>query len=238
MSTWAVIAAGGTGERLGRPGGKQLVPAAGRPILALTLEAFDTSPSIDGIVLVCDRGRGSEYAAACDAPSVLGKVATVVDGGQTRQASVASGIAAVPDDADVIVIHDGARPLVTPGLIEAALETLAADPRSDGGVVGHPVFDTLKIVGDDGIIVGTRDRGALWVAQTPQVFRAERIRAAFAAAERDGYVGTDDASLVERIGGRVVLVNGPRSNIKVTVPEDVVIVDAIARSRVATREGQ
>jgi 2-C-methyl-D-erythritol 4-phosphate cytidylyltransferase len=103
-------------------------------------------------------------------------------------------------------------------------------------VVGHPVFDTLKRVGDSGTeVVGTVDRSTLWVAQTPQVFTVAVLREALASAAREAFVGTDDASLVERIGGTVRMLAGPRSNLKVTVPEDMVVVDAVLRARHGTR---
>ncbi len=237
MSVWAVIVAGGTGERFGRKGGKQLAEAAGRPIVDIALEAFEAAVSIDGVVLVCAPGREAEYRSACLTAAEGGKVTDVVGGGETRQDSVAAGIAAVPDSALLIAVHDGARPLVPPSAIDEAVAALLAHPDVDCVVVGHPVYDTLKEVGPDGrTVLRTVDRGRLWVAQTPQVLRAEPFRAALANAARDGFLGTDDASLVEHAGGVVMMLAGPRTNLKVTVPEDLTVVEAVLRSRIETRE--
>lgn len=238
MSVWAVIVAGGTGDRFGRVGGKQLAEAGGRPILLTTLEAFDQAALVDDVVVVCAPGREDEYAATCGLGlgADAGKIAAVVGGGDTRQRSVAAGIAAVPADAEIVAIHDGARPLVPPSSIDEAIEALRAMPGAAGVVVGHPVYDTLKAVAEDGsTVTATVDRSALWVAQTPQVFRTSALRDALAAAAADGFLGTDDASLVERAGGMVMMLAGPRTNLKVTVPEDISVVDALLRARFENR---
>jgi 2-C-methyl-D-erythritol 4-phosphate cytidylyltransferase len=145
---------------------------------------------------------------------------------------VARGRAAVPADADVIAVHDGARPLVTPALIAEAIDALDADGALDGVVVGHPSYDTLKLVGARDRVAGTLDRTTVWAAQTPQVFRAPVLRRAYARAEAEGFAATDDASLVERAGGSVRMLAGPLDNIKVTVPEDMLIVERLLRTRV------
>jgi len=152
VSVWAVIVAGGSGERFGREGGKQLAEAAGRPILAVTLESFELAPVVDGVVLVCHPDRVGEYRVACGVADGTSKTAAVVAGGATRQDSVSAGVAAVPADAEVILVHDGARPLVTPGLIEDAVTALRGEPGLAGVIVGHPVYDTLKTVGPDGTV--------------------------------------------------------------------------------------
>lgn len=226
MSVAAVIVAGGTGERFGSPGGKQLAPLAGKPVLAWTVAAFEACDRIDSIVVVADPGRLPEYAEAASSP----KVAAVVAGGEERQHSVANGLSALPAGVAVVAVHDGARPLVTPSLIACAVDALEADSALAGAVVGHPQSDTLKRAAQ-GLIAGTIARAGLWAVQTPQVFRTQVLRDAYASAEADGFLGTDDASLVERIGGRVRLVRGPRDNIKVTVPEDLVIAEAVLAAR-------
>ena len=221
----AIVVAGGTGERLGLPGGKQLAMVAGRPVLAWSVAAFAASPAIGAIVVVCHPDRMDEYRAAAVEPPGLRSVVLFAPGGPTRQASVASGLALVPDDATFVVVHDGARPLVTPGLIAATLSALEDDPSADGAIVGQPAIDTLKVV-DGHAIVQTADRTRFWAVQTPQTFRAPMLRSAYERALVDGFLGTDDASLVERAGGRVVVVDGPRDNIKVTVAEDLALVEA------------
>ncbi|MDI6901229.1 MAG: 2-C-methyl-D-erythritol 4-phosphate cytidylyltransferase [Anaerosomatales bacterium] len=227
----AIIVAGGEGTRLGRDGGKQLAPVAGAPVLAHTVRAFEAASAIDVIIVVAHPLRLGEYEAAV--AGVASKLQAVVGGGDSRQESVAAGLESLPAETRVVAIHDGARPLVRPAVIDEAIRVLLEDPSAAGVVVGHPSYDTVKSVDADGYVERTEDRDRLWAAQTPQVFRAGALRAAYAAAARDGFAGTDDASLIEHDGGRVRLVLGPRDNIKVTVPEDLVVVDRLlaARSR-------
>lgn len=220
-----IVCAGGSGERLGIEGGKQLALVAGRPVLAWTLEALASSPEIDHIVLVCPGDRTEEYRSAAVDPLCLHIPVTFAASGSSRQASVASGLAVAPDDAHIILVHDGARPLVTPAIVSATIRALDEDPAADGAVIGQPAIDTLKIA-DGGVVEQTPDRSRYWAAQTPQTFRADALRAAYARARAEGFVGTDDSALVEHNGGRVLLVEGPRDNIKVTVAEDVALVEA------------
>ncbi|PKQ19589.1 MAG: 2-C-methyl-D-erythritol 4-phosphate cytidylyltransferase [Actinobacteria bacterium HGW-Actinobacteria-6] len=227
MSISAIIVAGGVGDRFGRPGGKQLAPLAGRSVLFHTLSAFELADSIDEVVVVVHPDRVGEFAMELDG---FDKITGVVAGGQTRQASVAAGLEVVAPGAEFIVVHDGARPMVTSDMIDSAVRTLI-ETEVDGVVVGHPSYDTIKRVEADGAVVATEDRSQLWVAQTPQVFRATPLRAAYTDAREDGFVGTDDSSLVERAGGRVVMVLGPRDNIKVTVPEDIVVAERVLEAR-------
>ncbi|MHB1342280.1 MAG: 2-C-methyl-D-erythritol 4-phosphate cytidylyltransferase [Coriobacteriia bacterium] len=226
MSVTAIIVAGGTGERFGRAGGKQMAPLAGATVVMHTIGVFAACDRIDAIVVVTHAGS---VGALAEASSGMPSVAAVVAGGTTRQGSVAAGLAVIPADTDIVVIHDGARPLVTTATITSALDAL--EDGVDGVVVGHPAYDTIKAVDDAGVVVATEDRSRLWVAQTPQVFRVATLRSAHDRARAKGVLGTDDASLVERAGGRVRMVVGPRENIKVTVPEDLVIAEALLLSR-------
>ena len=227
--TAAVIVAGGTGERLGRPGGKQLAPVRGRPVLSWTIAAFDAAPEVELIVVVCHAERVEEFRQVAVDPLGLTTPVLFAAGGATRQESVASGLASLPPNVRTVLVHDGARPLVTPRLLG---ETLAAywSGDADGLVVGYPAIDTLKVVVGD-TIVNTPDRSNFWAVQTPQIFSAETLFAAYAAAQADGFLGTDDASLVERAGGKVVVFEGPRDNIKVTVAEDLLFVEAALEFR-------
>ena len=217
--TAAIILAGGTGERFGREGGKQLVEIAGRPLLTWSAEAFDAVGDIGLIVLVCPKDRQKEYLRRAIDPFPFVTPVVVAPSGSSRQESAFSGLEYVPDDYEYVAVHDGARPLVTPELIEHTINTLKGNPDADGAVVAHPAIDTLKVV-ENGVIVGTPDRHVFWNAQTPQVFRAGIYRRAHGAALSDGFVGTDDSSLIERLGGKVLVVEGKRNNIKLTVPED------------------
>jgi 2-C-methyl-D-erythritol 4-phosphate cytidylyltransferase len=228
--TAAVIVAGGTGDRLGLAGGKQLAPVLGKRVLSWTLEAFEAASEIDLIVVVCHPDRVDEYRCVAVDPLRLVTPVRFAPGGDSRQDSVASGLSLLPASVRTVVVHDGARPLVTPSLIADALAALTASPDSDGVVVGYLAIDTLKVVTGD-VIVETPDRSKYWAVQTPQVFRADVLVAAHAAAKANGFVGTDDASLVERAGGRVMVLDGPRDNIKVTVAEDLFFVEAALRFR-------
>ncbi len=228
QSAAAVIVAGGTGERFGRAGGKQLAVVAGAPVIAHTLRAFLDATSVDTVVLVCHPDRVGEFE------SVLAAMNTdvprqVVAGGSTRQESVRNGLAALDESASTVVIHDGARPLVTRETIDSAIAALESW-ECDGVVIGHPSFDTLKHV-DSNRITGTPDRARYWTVQTPQVFRLPVLLRAHDEAARDSYSGTDDASLLERQGNDVRVLEGPRENIKVTVPEDLAFIEAVLRSR-------
>lgn len=227
----AVIVAGGSGERSGQEGGKQLALVAGKPVLSHTVAAFERAEAVDAIVVVAHPDRVEQYRAVAVTPIGAAKVIAIVPGGDTRQQSVARGLAAVPAEADIVLVHDGARPLVTPALIERAIDALADDASLDGIVVGHPSYDTLKVVDAAGTITATADRAAIWSAQTPQVFRARSLREAYARAEADAAEATDDASLVERVGGKVRMLAGPRENIKVTVHEDLLVVEQLLLAR-------
>jgi 2-C-methyl-D-erythritol 4-phosphate cytidylyltransferase len=231
----AVIVAGGSGDRFGREGGKQLAPVGGAPLIAHTLRAFEASGAVDAVVVVCHPDRVGDCRAAVES-SGASKVVAVVPGGETRRMSVAAGLAALPPECDVVAVHDGARALVEEATIDAAIAELASRPDADGVVVGHPAFDTMKDVDASGRVVSTLDRSCLWVAQTPQVFRRAKLARAHDRAAADGFEGTDDASLVERDGGTVMMLQGPRWNFKVTVPEDLEVLEVLLDRRHATGE--
>lgn len=222
----AVVVAGGTGERFGRPEGKQLAVVAGHPVLWWSVRACAHAAGVTAVVLVCPPDRFGEYAAAAEGAVPEGVELTTAASGATRQASVASGLAQVPDDIDCIIVHDGARPLATPELVEEAMAELAGRDDVEGIVVGHPSVDTLKVVEGD-IIVQTPQRSRFWQVQTPQIFYREVLRDAYDEAERAGISGTDDASLVEQSGAAVAVFAGPRDNIKVTLAEDLAFVEAM-----------
>lgn len=228
----AIIVAGGTGERFGRQGGKQLLEVAGRPVLEHTVEAFASAGIFDAVVVVCHPQRVDEYCHALS--GVTGGVRIeFTAGGASRQDSVDNGLAVAERlGAGIVAVHDGARPLTSREDIAAGLARLDADPGLAGVVVGHPVTDTLKTVAGT-TITGTSDRSAFWAVQTPQFFRARVLREAIDSARAEGFCGTDDASLVERTGGAVGVVQGRRDNLKITVAEDAEVAGAI----LATRKG-
>ena len=234
-NTAAIILAGGTGERFGREGGKQLVEVAGKPILTWSAEAFDAVGDVGLIVLVCPEDREEEYLKRAVDPFPFATPVVVAHAGKIRQESAFAGLEAIPDGFEFVVLHDGARPLITPELILHTINTVRGNLDADGAVVAHPAIDTLKVV-EDGVIVGTPDRRVFWNAQTPQVFRTGIYRRAHISALNDGFVGTDDSSLIERLGGRVLVVEGKRDNIKLTVPEDLALLASAIRMLLAGEE--
>jgi 2-C-methyl-D-erythritol 4-phosphate cytidylyltransferase len=213
LSVWTVVVAAGTGSRFGGP--KQFAKIRGRSIADWSVAAARTAT--DGVVLVLP--PGDPHLAAGD---LLGADA-VVAGGETRSDSVRAGLARVPEDADVIVVHDGARPLATANLFKQVVEEVKAG--ADAVVPALPVTDTLKEV-TDGLVTGQVDRRLVQAVQTPQAFKASVLRAAHSSGEH----GTDDATLVENCGGRVTVVPGEQRNIKVTTPADLELVQALAET--------
>jgi len=227
--TAAIILAGGAGERFGNEDGKQLVEVAGKPILTWSAEAFDAVGDIGLMVVVCPKERHEEYLRRAIDPFPFVTPIVLAPAGSLRQESAFSGLEYVAEDFEYVVLHDGARPLVSPEIILHAINTLKGNIDCDGAVVAHPAIDTLKVV-ENGVIMGTPDRRVFWNAQTPQAFRAGIYRRAHASALSDGFVGTDDSSLIERLGGKVLVVEGKRDNIKLTVPEDYALLTAAVRA--------
>ena len=221
--TTAIIPAGGSGQRMGLPLPKQFHELAGCPILIHTLKAFEAAASIDEIIVVAPADHCDQVRAMV-ARFGLTRVGQVVAGGATRQDSVRAGVNHVAVDTDFVVVHDGARPFVTPELIDGCL---AAARESGAALAAVPVRDTLKRVGEEGLVAGTVDRSVLWQAQTPQVVRLDLLRRAYGAVDEDGFVGTDEASLLEHIGCPVRVVEGSERNLKITRPEDLHIAEAL-----------
>ncbi len=229
-----VILAGGIGDRFGAVGGKQLFEILGKPVLSWAIEAFDACEQVGHIVVVVPEDRLEEYKERAIEPYNYVTPISIAHAGMVRQVSAMNGISAVPDKFKYIGIHDGARPLIQPQLVSHALNVLKGVTQADGVVVGHPAIDTMKVI-EGNKVVGTPDRSMFWIAQTPQIFHANVIRSAHSTAISEGYIGTDDSCLVERIGGEIILVNSPRDNIKVTVPEDLGPVSAALEKRLLER---
>lgn len=226
----AVIVAGGSGERFGDPRGKQFVDLCGLPLLCWSVMAFDRAPSVRETVIVCAPERAAEVERAVLGRLTLAKPVTLAPSGPTRQASVRSGLDVVPRDLDLVAVHDAARPLVETAQIEEVVGAVRADAALAGAILAARSIDTLKLV-EGTTIVATPDRAFYWAAQTPQVFRRRVLLAAHKAAAREEYQGTDDAALVERMGGKVRVVESTRDNLKVTVPEDLVVAEATLERR-------
>lgn len=221
MRVWAVIPAAGRGARLGHPKiAKALVPIAGVPMIVWSLRTLAKVPGVEGAAIAAPPGGEEEVrTAAADASLET----AVVPGGETRQASVAAALAAVPEETETLIVHDAARPLASPELFERVIDALSG---GQGVVCAVPVSDTLKRVGD-GRVISSVDREGLWRAQTPQAFRPGALREASARAAREGFLGTDDAILLERLGIEVVVVPGDERNFKITTPDDLVAAESI-----------
>ena len=218
-ATWAVLVAAGVGERLGLDRPKAFARLAGRPLLAESLDRLDRCPWVDAIVVAAPAGW-EEPAILLSEELATGKVVACVTGGATRAESVRNALAEVGEEALVILVHDAARPLLTDEVVGRVLEPLAAGV--DGVVPARPVADTLKRVEGDRV-VETVPRHGLMGAQTPQAFLAPSLRDAFAG---DVTGATDCASLVERAGGRVAIVEGDPRLLKVTTSEDLALVES------------
>jgi 2-C-methyl-D-erythritol 4-phosphate cytidylyltransferase len=210
VHVWAVVVAAGRGERFGAP--KQYEALGGRRVLDWALEA--AGARAEGVVLVVPPERVAEPEPGAT---------VVVAGAATRSGSVRAGLASVPPSAEVVLVHDAARPLAPPEVFDAVLDAVAAG--ADGAVPGLPVSDTVKRVAPDGTVLETLDRSALVTVQTPQAFRAGALRAAHAG----GGDASDDAALVEAAGGRVVVVPGAAAAAKVTAPGDLPALEAELR---------
>lgn len=221
----ALIPAAGMGKRMGASVNKQYLQLNDMPIVARTISVFEHSSLIDAVYLVIP----ADEIPYCRKHVVelygFTKIAAIVPGGRERQNSVLNGLNAmrahVADD-DIVLIHDGVRPLITESILA---ESIRAARLHDGALTAVPVKDTIKTV-RDGIVCGTPPRESLWQAQTPQSFRFGKILAAHCSAEAAGFMGTDDASLIERAGGEVHIINGDYRNIKITTPEDLILAEA------------
>ena len=219
---WSIVVAGGSGRRFGRL--KQFSDLAGRPVLEWAVQAC--RPCSAGVVLVLP----APATEGADGPGALEPHGAdlVVAGGGTRADSVRCGLDAVPDDAAVIVVHDAARPLASPALFEAVIAAVT-DGGADGAVPGVPPSDTIKTVDESGRVTGTLDRARLVAVQTPQAFRAGVLRRAHDGAPVLG--ATDDAMLVESMGGTVQVVPGEAGNLKITEPDDLGAAELLLAAR-------
>lgn len=198
---------------------KMLVPLGGRQLMYWALSVFQSCSLIDRIVLVVNE-RNLERGLQLVARQGFDKVIDVCPGGERRQDSVAEGLARI-GECEWVIIHDGARPMVTAELIERGME---AAEQTGAAIAAVPVKDTIKVAGEDRVVRQTLPRQNLWAVQTPQVFRTDIIKEAYQIANEDV---TDDASLVEKAGGRVTLYMGSYDNIKVTTPEDLILAEAL-----------
>jgi 2-C-methyl-D-erythritol 4-phosphate cytidylyltransferase len=224
---FGVIAAAGAGLRLQEGIPKLEIEIFGKPLVLYALEAFQRSSCIGSLVLVVPPERRDAWPVSRLHGAGIEKAVTVVAGGLTRQESVRLALEEIPDDSGTVVVHDGARPLVTTALID---KICSAPSSKEALVTVVPLTDTVKQVEGDRV-VHTPDRERLVAVQTPQAFSLELLRKAHERARQEQFAGTDDASLVERLGKTVMVIGGDRENIKVTHPEDLVLARAILSER-------
>lgn len=221
----AIILAAGKGARMNAGMNKQFIRLNGKPLLAHTLEAFQSCNAINSIILVA----GKEELQLCKEQILdaygFDKVDKLIPGGNERQQSVYNGIRSL-EDCSIVVIHDGARPVLSEGIIEKCIE----GAKIYGAVsAGMPAKETVKILNEENFVEYTPERGRVWVTQTPQAFKRDIIEKAHEMANIKGISGTDDAYLVENMGIKVKMIKGSYENIKVTTSEDIIIAEAIMK---------
>jgi len=225
-----VIPAAGTGVRMGGPAGGRKKPylnIGGRPVLHIVIDTLGRVSGCAEIIPVLHSDEYRDGHVADELRSEFG-ITKVACGGATRQQSAFAGLQLVRADIDLVLTHDAVRPLVDPDVVRRVAE---AAQRFGAAIAAVPATETIKQVGADGRIIATPPRDTLWLARTPQGFRKDLILRAYAAAQRDGYCGTDDAELVERLGEEARVVRDTYGNLKITTEEDLAAAEAIWRWR-------
>lgn len=223
MKTIALITAGGKGRRMQSAVPKQFLRLAGKPLLAHTVEVFEGCPLVDGIFIIAPQEEMARVEREIVEAFHFRKVLKVVRGGQRRQQSVWNGLRAIKSDCALVVVHDGVRPLISPALVESSIEEAR---RTGAAIVAVPARDTVKRL-VPGKRLQTLPRAEIWLAQTPQSFQYPLLYQAHQRAAQENFEGTDDASLVERLGREVRLISGDPHNLKITTPDDLVLAEAL-----------
>jgi len=227
MNATAIVLAAGEGRRLGGNAPKAYLPIGGRPLVLRTLDRLFSASSVESVVLVVAAGQRARCESLLQSDTALRDRRWLLQtGGATRQESARRGLERVKSDAAIVIIHDVARPFVSSGLIDRCVEAAA---EKQAVVPGLPARDTMKFVSAERWVQSTPERNTLWEIQTPQVFRRDLIVAAHERAAREGAWATDDAMVVERMGVPVYVLEGERTNFKITVPEDVWVAETLIR---------
>lgn len=221
MTCAAIVTAGGIGERMGSDKPKQYLPIGGIPIIVRTLQLFQKHTEIDFIVLTTPKNHEEFCLREFVEPYGITKVRAIVPGGATRQESVMEGLISAKDS-HIVVIHDSVRPLVQPEII---MESIQKAQIYGSAIAACPVSDTVKIASD--FISDTFPRNNLWLAHTPQTFQTQIILQAHEKALKEGFQGTDDSSLVENMGLRIAIVIDSAYNLKITLPEDILVAEKL-----------
>lgn len=218
MSNVALVLGAGSGTRMKSEKSKLLLEIAGKTVLERSVEAFLAISDVDEVIVTAREEDLEAFSDLLDDERI-----TFVIGGKTRQQSVKNAVDTI-DDAELIIIHDGARPLIREEDIE---NTIIAAKDCGAAAVGVPVKDTIKVIDGDGFVIDTPDRSTLFAVQTPQIFDFKHYKLALEKAERDGRDFTDDCQLIEYAGGKVKMVAGSYTNIKITTPEDLPLAESI-----------
>lgn len=222
----AILAAAGRGVRLGQR--KQLLQLGGRPVISWSLDTLSQCAGIGQVVIACEPDERSDFEALSTRlrPN---KVSAIVAGGVRRQDSVFAALRAIPSPVDLVIVHDGARPFVT---VDLVARVIAKTKELGGAIAAVPVKDTIKQSTEGGAVAKTIPRARLWAAHTPQAFRYDALFKAHEVAEQEGFLATDDAELVERLGSiSIGIVESSYENIKITTAEDLAIAERIAATR-------
>jgi 2-C-methyl-D-erythritol 4-phosphate cytidylyltransferase len=223
----AIVLAAGRSSRMGGSANKQFLEILGKPLLYYSLAAFESCAAVEAVVLV-RHPDCAKQAEELVRQFGFQKIVAMTDGGAERQNSVWNGLARCNSATDIVAVHDGARPLVTPALIETTIQSARAHGT---GIAATKVADTIKEADESHSVLRTVDRTKLWAVQTPQTVRFSLLREAYAKVLADGIVVTDEAAAVERLGRNVRLVETPFLNLKVTTPNDLTTVEALLRQR-------
>ena len=221
-----IIAAAGMSNRMGSKVNKQFIAIDNKPILVHTLEKFEKCRYVDEIILVSKEEEVEYCRKEIVKKYGFKKVANIIRGGKERQDSIYNGLLALNENTDIVLTHDGARPFIKTEHIEEGIRGVL---EYGACVIGVPVKDTMKVVEESNIIHYTPKRSLLWAAQTPQCFWAHVIKRGYEHAINEGIVGTDDSSLVEKIGYNVKMIMGSYDNIKITTPEDLIIAESLLK---------
>lgn len=220
MRTVAIILAGGTGKRMGTSINKQFLLLEGKPIIVHTMQIFEECRAIDGFYLVVNQKDIPYIQEEILENYRFNKLVKLVVGGKLRQDSVMNGLEAIDPPCEIVVIHDGARPFVTPSFIEKGISLME---MFEAVIPAIHIKDTVKVISKEGFVLKTLERDSLWYVQTPQTFKYELILKAYRDGMAKKILGYDDATFIELLGKKIKVIEGSPYNIKITTPEDLVI---------------
>ena len=224
MRTLAIVLAGGVGKRMGSSTSKQFLLLDNRPILVHTLQVFQDCRPVDGIYLVVNHRDLPIIQEEILETYHFSKIMKLVIGGRLRQDSVRNGLEAIDESCDVVIVHDAARPFVSPAFVEKSISLME---MFDAVVPAIPARDTIKMISKEGFVLKTLERDSLWHIQTPQTFKYDLIAKAYREGMAKKLCGYDDSAFIEHLGKKVKVVEGSPYNIKITTPEDLLIARGI-----------